>query len=881
MVPPPGALQVTPEDDGAALPPFVAILAREPSTRDAAAVEEALDAWLEHLPVNGAALGAELRAPRQALLETFSRGRLAVYRRGQRLQEEGDEIRCYTILLQGRCRLRCRIGPRAKTPDGSGCRPMHASPPNGDSGAAIGSRGVGVAQGCGDDGAEEDGYALCDVVNRGESLGLAPGEARSSYEVHCVERATVLFLGAEDYAASLRPFHRELQAQIVDFFSWHRLCPQATASQLQRLASFCRLRTARRGALVSRYGESQRHVRILKSGACSMLGPRDDAVEASGSSAEGQQPDDAAQAGLSDDDAERSRQKLQAVARAGRDQQAAAADEDRRLAVLQYTRGRDFRGKMQAQGGMSMGGGLAARDADLTVVAHLGSPGTLLGEEALLFETIREQANMRYCYTIRADEDCVFYSLDMTTWRSFAMYTGLEQLSAVIGEKMQRRRDSVARSDVVTKELGREARRLQRREIARENRQKIRLPPCAGSSGMTELEDVDDWLSATLGHRKAPLNEHNPNTLVCLEGLAADLSTGSKGPGVKKMMKVFGDATLLRQWQQEGGGRRRRWLSDSGVDRNPLGDVVAPEARYLETPCPRSSAAEPPPRHPAIAGDVPSACPGIFFQTEPELEEAYWPPPHSQDTTALARSSSVPTLPKLHHTATSTGRGAISSSTTCKEEMRRSLSQLSMVSTKTRPGLRRSGTRASGASSGTTKDPSANRTQAVVRNLRRAATGKSVLVLTNQKDVKKAVADVLLSADLALCFVKSTSDLWQRLGDAKEQHHAIMLDLDKKELPVESLIRLLREHGRYGALPIVVVSGERDLPEIVRQECSFVVFKPLAAPALREALLWCFNKKALQGYFRDEAAEAVDARSQTPEVAVPSPALVMGTGVVA
>merc|ERR1712113_764640 len=100
-------------------------------------------------------------------------------------------------------------------------------------------------------------------------------------------------------------------------------------------------------------------------------------------------------------------------------------------------------------------------------------------------------------------------------------------------------------------------------------------------------------------------------------------------------------------------------------------------------------------------------------------------------------------------------------------------------------------------------------------------------------------------SEVALVFVKSKAELVSRLGDIKESYHALLLDLSKKELQVESLLPVLREHQRYNRLPIIVLSAQSDLSEVVRNSCSFVVFFPLAAAMLREALLWCFDRKAL------------------------------------
>jgi len=156
---------------------------------------------------------------------------------------------------------------------------------------------------------------------------------------------------------------------------------------------------------------------------------------------------------------------------------------------------------------------------------------------------------------------------------------------------------------------------------------------------------------------------------------------------------------------------------------------------------------------------------------------------------------------------------------------------------------------------GTQRPDSSGHDSRVTRAFRKVTPGKSLLVLTDRPDVRRAIQRGLLAAQVVLCFVRTSTELWHRLRDKKDHFDAMIWDLTKPDLQVDGLCRLVRQHERYGRLPIVVHSDERELSETVRGSCSFVVFEPLAAAMLREALLWCFNRKALQGLFRQRQKE--------------------------
>jgi len=119
---------------------------------------------------------------------------------------------------------------------------------------------------------------------------------------------------------------------------------------------------------------------------------------------------------------------------------------------------------------------------------------------------------------------------------------------------------------------------------------------------------------------------------------------------------------------------------------------------------------------------------------------------------------------------------------------------------------------------------------------------------------------VLLADGTSLVFIKTTNEIWARMREPKETYHMLIVDLTKSELQIEPMLRTVRQDTRYGQLPIVVFAGDRELSEMVRSTCSFVVFLPLAAPMLREALVWCFDRKSIQKFFQREEQQEEDVQ---------------------
>jgi len=387
---------------------------------------------------------------------------------------------------------------------------------------------------------------------------------------------------------------------------------------------------------------------------------------------------------------------------------------------------------------------------------------------------------------------------------------------------------------------------------------------------------VNDWLEVTFEHRRAPANEKNPPALSCLEGLGERgraKPTASCGPGVQSILKHYSDEASFKKYLSTSrqGSQKQRAVPD----RNPLGDVVASNAKYSEVPSQdflesSSQGGLPSPTASTVAAEAIGNRSGSIFQTEPELDEMLPPsaatsPSQARSATPtqhVSRSSSVPALPRLEDASHAGGqdgrasRSLWSGTGGAGEEAAPDIS----LDQSGRPQHSRSAASlqsSAGRTRGTTSPTqlaARDRKRYVVKKFTKLVSGKSVLVLTDKVDVRRAICGALADAQGVLCFLKTSRELLQCLSDRKGQHDAVILDLTKEELRVDAVLNIVRQHERYGGLPIVVIAGEREeLSELVRSSCNFVVFMPIAASMLREALLWCFDRRTLQGLFQQEA----------------------------
>lgn len=835
--------------------PLVCALAGETALRDPESVRHSLDWWLQSLPSLGVQLAPELETPGKELFQAFSRGRLVSFSKGERLQAEGEEVRHYAIVLVGRLRLRSRAPPP---------KPRAAPEVTKD---ALGESTATLLRELEDEttALDEDGFVHVGCVGRGEALGLV-GEPRAPWDALAAEPTAVLLLGADDYAATLRPFHRWLHAETVGFLQSRNICPQATTTMLQKLAPLLRRRRVLRGAVISIAGELQRSISIIQEGSFSLFAPPH-----TDSTAEG---DDEAEKELerADQDIElevQRRERLRESKCGAAKQRQAAADEARNTAIQGYARGhlgKIIRGEKGTRP-MVLGG--TTRKDGLLPVAVLSEPGSVIGEETLLYDSFRDFITARSCHTIVAEENGALLVADITAFQKLGSCMGIDTLVEKTRERVNRYLGHYGNSRRTASRLTKEKRRIQQREIHKQERQLLRLPPSyLGAAPLAALESTDDWLTEVLMYRKAPRNDKNPGTLQCLTTMGFDPLTFNRGPGVGAMLQVFNNPSELKTLRETLRFGKKMPGRRMNGDRNPMGEFVQKDARYLEAAIPTAAdtldalaianeTAEAVEHTSSV--DVGADAGGSFFCTE--LDEELVPSPpvvkrvaEPQSNTALRsasrdslsqvalpqarRCSSVPALPRLG----------------CSE---RSARTENPNAASTMPQRRVGSGSGSGAGSRNRKGGGCTREAVITKTFYRTVVGKSMLVLTDKAETRKSMGRGLQTCltDFELMFVKSTIDLWTRLNNTKEIFHVLIVDMAKTELQIERLLKTVRQHKRYGRIPILVISADRELPEVVRTSCSFVVFHPISAQTLREGLLWCLDRQALQNKGAQDSPE--------------------------
>lgn len=395
-------------------------------------------------------------------------------------------------------------------------------------------------------------------------------------------------------------------------------------------------------------------------------------------------------------------------------------------------------------------------------------------------------------------------------------------------------------------------------------KQIVRLPASSGAPPAIELEDVDDFLQVVLDHRRLPPNDKNPSSLCVLESLGSSCPP-TCGPGVEMMRRIYSDPAALKE--HRSSFRRKRGGSRWRTRSNPVGQTVPANARYEEV-LPQLEPETSAPLSLPHSASAPATS-GVFFQTEVEVEERK----SSKPTTVLKTSSlpSVTSLPSITKPKKDGKSEELSEISTAIEW--KATESISLVEPSDEIQKPHAPSPQSPQQDKTDKKVQAQR---LMRAFHKAVNGRSVLILTDQSDVRKSVMRSLMCAvnEMSICFSNSTSDLWKRL-QGKEEFHALLVDLSKADLEIEGLVKTVRSDPQYGNLPIIVLSQERELPDLVRQSCSFVVFLPLSASMLREALLWCFNRNALkhQSYYWPAQSVAVPLKRNGPSSKVPNLAI--------
>lgn len=777
-----------------------------PEERDPAAVRLALEWWLRNLPISGLELAPELQAENWILFETFLCGRLTTCSRNQVIQEEGEEVKHYSIILFGQCKLRC-------------AKPAVAVAP------------VVPALDNGKDdtkGREPDAFIHIETLGRGESIGMYPGDARSPYNVVCSDKTMILRLSAQDYDSTLRQYHKEFFKRTAEFLQQHNICPEASASQLKKIAPYLRVRRVPRGRIFIQGGEYQRHLYFLREGACSLL------VHDSPDGGGGAGPLEEDEEDDEDQDGEDIHDKFlqrRASSYGARMQQSAAYDEHRNEVVKSMARG-----PMKQTLTGHRRHAFRVSDGNMQASATLSDPGLMLGEEAFVYDNFRDWVTLRNCYSVRAAKSCSFFVADISAFKMFVTYTALgsTEMAQMVNDKLNRRCKQFTRGQNATKRINKRAQEMKAAELSKFSRQQLRLPKCAGYPAVDELENLEDYLDVVMEHRKLPPNTQPP-TLQILEGTGYGPMTAN-GPGVSALLKAVADDRngILRR-SRSCSRFDRDFRDGSPYEDNPLGGTVSADARYAETELPSFSEA------PLAVKDAPSpkALPridsfpevstgwgGVFLNTEVNFEDGMTV---SLETQTLRASTSLPNLPNL----------PVPKSVASKVE------ETTVVADTTFKAPRLDG-----------QALAKKRHQRIMKSFNRVMPGKSVLILTDKTDYRKQITRVLLSDETLVSFIKTSSDLWQRLREGKESYDVLVIDMTKSELQIEPMLRAIRQQERYSQLPIVVLSLERELSEVVRNNCSFVVFLPLAAPMLREALVWCFDRKSAQKLYPSDKTEA-------------------------
>jgi len=722
------------------------------------------------------------------LYEAFKRGKFSTCVHNQIVFEEGEDVKHFTFILFGRCKLRC-VRPKE---DGDDSKTQ-----------------------------KEDGFLTLGMLGRGDFLPVFPGDTRVSYNIVCSEKTSLLRLTSQEYESTFKQFHRDIFSDTARFFK--RVCPDATDAQVNRLAPLLRQKRVPRGKTFINAGEQQRHIYFLKSGACSVL-VHDSPDGPAGTSSLVEENQDERE-----DDVDRHDrlQQLRSCSYGARMQHAAAFNELRKDVLKGMARGplrQTFAGGHRYAFRVS--------DGDAHASASLTEPGMILGDEALVYDRFRDWVNCRSCYSVRATTESYFFVADILAYGLIASLLGGKELAHMVNDRLHRRCEQLARGKSVARDLNRTVQELKANELERLNRQKLRLPRCAGYPAVDELENFEDYLGVIMDHRKAPPNCSALPSLACLEAVKYDPKCSKSGPGVTALMKAA---------VEEADGRVRRranislrdWFESNSYDSNPMGGTVAATAKYAEIGPPGSLESQ------LALEDVRSSIAltrcesspqsvgmgGLFLHTEVNFDDGM---SFALEEKTLSTSVSLPSLPQVHSLASLDVNK-------CED-----LNALQKDSLKQSPSDRQSDARS----------VATKRHQRVMKAFTKVMSGKSILVLTDNKELRKQITRVLLKDDAPLRFVKTSNELWPRLRDTKEEYHALLVDLSKNELPIEAILRTIRHDSRYGKLPIVVMSGARDLPEMVRASCSFVVFLPLAAGMLREALVWCFDRASIQKLYK-------------------------------
>jgi CheY-like chemotaxis protein len=440
-------------------------------------------------------------------------------------------------------------------------------------------------------------------------------------------------------------------------------------------------------------------------------------------------------------------------------------------------------------------------------------------------------------------------------------------LTFLAKDKLDVRMSIASRGKTIATKFDREVQEAKKQELLKAERQKVRLPPCGGIPKVDALDDarLDEYLTHVGDHRLAPCNSKSLPTLSCLEGTVDSRGTpyGPNNPNNGLATKRVLQALLpsrdepkmrLKSSPRGASARRRR---EASARQNPLGPVVPNDAKYADT---------------QPTDDIrPETVESMYSVRDSTIEETLQlPESHGDDDNILSTSTACPESTMLPRATTPSsaaelGSAILPEATTSREstsaaQVGRNLGLRTAVSLPSFPSPSSKGGEREFLESRGNASSSARQTRLMrQKNIcMKVMAGKCMLVLTESADVRKSMTKILPPDGINVMFSNSSQNLWMKLHDPKETFSILFLDLSKKELQVERLLQVIRQDRKYAAVPIVVMSLELALPECVRQHCNYVIYLPFSPTSLREALVWCFDRRCAEKVFRSSDALAKD-----------------------
>lgn len=772
-----------------------AVLARDPKQRDERSLQRVLDWIMKDATQVGMEIVPELQVPQNALLQALRKAFVLTLKPGEFVYDESEEIRCFSMVLSGRLRRRRLI----KVKDG-------ANEEAGEEG--------------GDTFRKKD--CTIEFITRGEVLGMLLNPDKASSGVEAVVDSQLLMINSEDYNHTLKPFHKEMANEAMEFMKDKGLVenPIQMVHQLIRLAPMLRPRKVQRGRFISSIYQPQRHVWILRKGCCSLLLRKEDgSQEIKSEKRIGLEPPDPLTMLL-----QRESTPLESKA-LGIDQQTIATHARgplRQVLQGQDTQLKGLEGRPKADGG-----------TEVALVASLNEPGTLLGEEVLLNDQEKDMAVACSYYSIRVEEDSLFYCVDLTGFKKLADILGQETIALKLQHKMNRRKESLQKNVKILSKLNLNARTSVARELERMEDQRI---------GMTNSQ------SLLLTNKSSGLVSGG---LLCIQNGSSKVQEMQRyGPGVERVMGHYrklkdprAKQKTLSDFMHSGDHAKRSEKED-----NPLGDAVGVGCSF-DKPPPRlrRSISSPNPllvsaNSSTLAG---SSSRGLVFSTEVDISA---PLPLPTPPSETATSAALPLSPEEDN-------GPDEEWESDEEKSYRKSQEA--------------------------KSKEDQRKRRIVDAFRRVVRARSFVILTDDNDVRNVLKKTFLSLKAELLFVKTAMELLHALSDPRQTHHVFLLDVAKPDLNVDGLLRTIRKTARYQAVPVIAISLSRNLSELVKSTCSYVVFKPPSPDIVREATVWCLDRGILESHFRKEGTlgepEALPAELQESNQKEPKAGSVAGS----